>query len=269
MRTLFLLVLLADVALLAWMHWLAPSPDYAQALPADLPRLQRIEEVALSQLGRPTGEPSPAADGGGWGREEEGGQGTGDGGRSTSEAPSEGEASVGAASVGAASAANESDSEPALRCRSLGPFTSVGEANRASSILGGLGYSPMQRVAEGEVWFGYWVYLSPFPSTEAAEEMARELDRNLVEDYYVVRGGEMADAISLGVFSERSRAETRATDMREMGFPAEITDRYRTAPVYWLDVMEDPADPVPLNRLQDAAPGRVIRAESGSCEVPG
>ena len=56
--------------------------------------------------------------------------------------------------------------------------------------------------------------------------------------------------------------------MREEGFPAEMRDRYRVAPVYWLDFMDDPTDPIDLSELQAAAPGRVIRAETGTCELP-
>ena len=53
------------------------------------------------------------------------------------------------------------------RCISVGPFRDVSEAAHAATTLRSGGYDPRQRVAEGEVWAGVWVYL-PLPAARAA-----------------------------------------------------------------------------------------------------
>ena len=55
------------------------------------------------------------------------------------------------------------------RCISVGPFRDVSEAAHAATTLRGGGYDPRQRVADGEVWAGVWVYL-PLPASRAAGE---------------------------------------------------------------------------------------------------
>jgi len=55
------------------------------------------------------------------------------------------------------------------RCISVGPFRDVSEAAHAATTLRGAGYDPRQRVADGEVWAGVWVYL-PLPASRSNSE---------------------------------------------------------------------------------------------------
>lgn len=55
----------------------------------------------------------------------------------------------------------------------------------------------------------YWVFLPPYPNRAKADEAAAILSRKRVKDFFVVRSGENQNAISLGVFSTRDRAELR------------------------------------------------------------
>lgn len=155
-----------------------------------------------------------------------------------------------------------------LVCRSVGPFPEQVEARRAAALLAQTGRVPIQRVAEGEVWLGYWVYLPPFPDRQAAGEAADALERALVQDFYIVGRGPQEHAISLGVFSERGRAESRIEEIRALGFEPESGDRFRSAPVYWLDYSEPEDDVLPLSALRTAAPGRILRAETSDCALP-
>lgn len=273
MRILFLLFVLADLAIVARYTLLAPPQRYAEPLPADVLSLERVEEVDVRQ-DPVTGQLSvsrPAA----------GASGSTDAGdpSDAERADSVGTTPASAAAEGSDEAAAQAgpvpetagavaEAEAQRVCRSVGPFTNVEESGRVAAVLGQAGYAPVQRVAEGRVWFGHWVYLAPFPTIQEAEEAAAALARNLVEDYYVVRDGDRARAISLGVFSNRAGAEARLKEMRDKGFAAEITDRYRAASVYWLDFMQDPERPVDLSALQAAVPGRIIRLERGGCELP-
>ena len=67
------------------------------------------------------------------------------------------------------------------RCISVGPFRDVSETAHAASTLRSGGYDPRQRVAEGEVWAGVWVYL-PIPPARSSEQMLAKLKAAGIED---------------------------------------------------------------------------------------
>jgi hypothetical protein len=279
MRALALILILVNLGLLAWQYWLAPTPELTPPLSASLPDLVLVAELAPTESSRsdPTPEgtdesvvsgdataaaaPAPDSDTD---------QMTGPMSEPGTDQPAiddeTGELIDGAAATGAA--VDVEPEPPQMSCRSVGPFTSQVESRRAAALLAETGRVPLQRVTEGEVWLGHWVYLAAFGSAQEADEVAQALERALVEDFYIIRDGELANAISLGVYSQREGAEARLAEMRERGFPAEMTDRYRSAPVYWLDFAEPVDDPLSLSLLMPAAPGRVLRAETGDCALP-
>lgn len=55
----------------------------------------------------------------------------------------------------------------------------------------------------------YWVMLPPYPNRAKADEAAAILGGKRIKDFFIVRSGEYENAVSLGVFSERERAERR------------------------------------------------------------
>lgn len=86
-----------------------------------------------------------------------------------------------------------------------------------------------ERVATATVsdqeWVGHWVHVPEQESLEAAQAIMDQLAEAGIEDYGYVGGG--GHAISLGVYSERERAERRKADLDDMGFEVTIADRYR------------------------------------------
>jgi hypothetical protein len=280
-RVFALLLVLVNLGFLAWHFWLEPEPDLTPPLSESLPPLVLVTEAEAMVAQAPAPDQVEVAEGpatdAGVGSQDEGAGDSGVAVEGVIEAGFEPvadgtpPADVGAEELVAGAAELEAVDEPAapeMVCRSVGPFTSQVESRRAAAMLAETGRVPLQRVTEGEVWLGYWVYLAPFDSSEAADEVAQALARALVEDFYIIRSGDLANAISLGVYSQTEGAEARLEEMRERGFPAEITDRYRSAPVYWLDFAEAADDPLPLSLLMPAAPGRVLRSESGDCALP-
>jgi len=264
MRAIALILVLANLALFAWQHWLQAPVELTPPLADSLPGLVLLTEVGVAApAAAPPVEVAPVVD-------EVVAEPTAVG---DTDSETQGEQPGTAVDPPFA----EQDPEvsvptapgaPEMVCRSVGPFTSQAEARRAAAMLAETGRVPLQRVTEGEVWLGYWVYIQPFASAEEADEVAQALERALVEDFYIIRDGELANAISLGVYSQQAGAEARLSEMRTRGFPAEMTDRYRSAPVYWLDFAEAADDPISLSLLMPAAPGRVLRAETGDCALP-
>ncbi|HEY2682858.1 MAG TPA: hypothetical protein VGI93_05060 [Steroidobacteraceae bacterium] len=155
------------------------------------------------------------------------------------------------------------------RCISVGPFRDVSEAARAASTLRGGGYDPRQRVAEGEVWAGVWVYL-PLPASKAAaDQILDKLKAGGIDDALEMPGPNDAPVISLGLFSESKRAQARVSQAQAMQINPSIADRKRIGNVYWIDIDLKPTDSL-LNPsdLQGEA-GRIVRLEVKACPSGG
>jgi hypothetical protein len=151
------------------------------------------------------------------------------------------------------------------RCISVGPFRDVAEAAHAASTLRGGGYDPRQRVADGEVWAGVWVYL-PIPATQAAsEQLVAKLKAGGIEDALEMPGPNDGSVISLGLYSESKRAQARVAQAQALGFNPGIADRKRTGNVYWVDIDLKPTDSVLKPSELQGESGRIVRLEVKGC----
>jgi hypothetical protein len=154
-------------------------------------------------------------------------------------------------------------------CLSLGPFTDLTDAARASTLLREHELEPRQRAGDGVVWKGFWVTVENVPDRTAANEIIERLRRAGVADAYTMPGEGRDVTISLGLFSERQRALRRLDDAKSIGLEPRIVDRERTGTVYWIDV-----DVVPPAELPDAAQlqgegSRILRLEVRPCGEAG
>jgi hypothetical protein len=155
------------------------------------------------------------------------------------------------------------------RCISVGPFRDVSEAARAATTLRDGGYDPRQRVADGDVWAGVWVYLQMPPSRTAGDQILAKLKAGGIDDVLEMPGPNDGSVISLGLYSEPKRAQARVAQAQALGFNPGIADRKRTGNVYWIDIDLKPTDSL-LNPadLQGEA-GRIVRLEVKGCPVSG
>ena len=151
------------------------------------------------------------------------------------------------------------------RCLAIGPFTDFVDADSALASLIAAGFAPNQSVVEEEVWDGYWVYISGIPSRDVAQEILTVLSENGVEDAYFIPNTDSGVLISLGVFSNVSRAGSQAERVGRLGYEATIADRTRIAETRWLEVTLSGEDSLVLELLQ--SPGRISRLEQRSCSA--
>lgn len=151
------------------------------------------------------------------------------------------------------------------RCISVGPFADVSEASHAAVTLRGGGYAPRQRIAEGEVWAGVWVYLPRPPTTGAIDQVRAKLSAGGIDDELDMPGPNDAPVISLGLYSDPRRAQARVAQAQKLGLNPATADRKRTGDVYWVDVDLKPTDSL-LNPadLQGEA-GRIVRLQVKAC----
>src|SRR5258708_6880432 len=155
------------------------------------------------------------------------------------------------------------------RCISVGPFRDVSEAAHAASTLRGGGYDPRQRVAEGEVWAGVWVYL-PLPAARSVtEQTLAKLKAGGIDDALEMPGPNEGSVISLGLYSEPKRAQLRVAQAQALGFNPGIADRKRTGNVYWIDIDLKPTDGLLNPSDLQGESGRIVRLEVKGCPSAG
>jgi hypothetical protein len=150
-------------------------------------------------------------------------------------------------------------------CSSVGPFRELAQAATAAANLRAAGYEPTQRVAEGDIWIGYWVYVDAITTENDANEILEKIRANGIADSYVIPNSDSGNLISLGVFSEISGVTKQRDKVRELGYEPKVVDRTRRATVYWVDVVLKEGQALDFDALQ--TPGRIIRLEQRACEA--
>ena len=259
MRHLFLVLVLANLALAAWTAWVAPSARSGRPADEGLPALTLVSEVPADlRSGAGAAEqsdaavpPQPVAD------------------APPDGAPSaEPDAAV-AAGEELADAAEPPPGAPEARCTSVGPFRELAQAAAAAATLRNAGYQPLQRVVEGEIWSGYWVYIPAIPTEQEANEALAKVREGVrdarIPDAYVIRNSDSGNLVSLGVFSEISGVSRLRDEVRALGFEPQVVDRTSRATVYWIDIALEPEQTLDFESLQP--PGRIIRLEQRACET--
>lgn len=103
------------------------------------------------------------------------------------------------------------------------------DSNNATTFLSAvtdLGGSAELQSSEEPVASTWWVHLPPFPSEEAAKPMLAELQAKQIDSFYI-KTGNLAGAISLGVFSRRESAAVEQQRFAEMGYIVSIGEVFR------------------------------------------
>lgn len=222
---------LANMVYFMWTHGIATSQE--TAAPARAAALKLVSEVPPSTR--------PAAPGGNGSEESIAGAAADPGGAERAGLPSS-----------------------VKRCITVGPFRDVAEAAHAAGTLRRAGYDPRQRVVDGEVWAGIWVYLS-ISANNTGEQLLAKLKGAGIEDALQMPGPVDGSVISLGLFSEERRAQARIAQLHALGLNPGIADRKRIGNVYWVDIDLQPTEGL-LNPadLQGEA-GHITRLEVKAC----
>lgn len=238
LKTIVVCLVLANVGYFLWARGIAKSPEAAAAPAMSLKLASESPEASRA----PSAGTNPGA--------------------GTDTAPA---ANAVANSSGASPRADADLLTNVKRCISVGPFRDVSEAALAATTLRGGGYDPRQRVAEGDVWAGVWVYLPLPPSRAGLDQILGKLKGAGIDDALEMPGPNEGSVVSLGLFSDPKRAQARVAQVQALGFNPGLADRKRTGNVYWIDIDLKPTDSL-LNPadLQGEA-GRIVRLEVKGC----
>lgn len=163
-----------------------------------------------------------------------------------------------------------SNSAPAatapLVCVSYGPFPGDDAARSGTERLHKAGAEVSQRMVPGKVKLGYWVYLPSFRSRKEAEAAEALLRKRGIKDLYIVADEANRNAISLGVYSQRSGAVERRKQLRKLGYHPVLADRFRDVPNYWLDARGTATQLPDASGFSDLAEGdTAIKRSDSAC----
>ena len=262
MRNLFLALVLANLAFAAWHTWYAPLTPVLHAADSTLPSITLVSEVPVdlrsagsvndAQLKPAAAAPAPAGE--------------------PQSAPSQVAATSPAAPPAVVVtpppketvvAAAPTGNGAAGGCTTIGPFRELSQAATAAATLRAVGFEPEQRVAEGDIWIGYWVYIQAIPSMDEANKILAKVRESGITDSYVIPNSDHGNLVSLGVFSEISGVSRRRDEVRALGFEPHVVDRTRRATVYWVEVVLRADQSIDFESLQP--PGRIMRLEQKPC----
>jgi hypothetical protein len=122
------------------------------------------------------------------------------------------------------------------RCRSVGPFSDLASATRGAAQLREKGFTPTQRSEEGEVPKGFWVYIGGLTSDVEVTRVLRTLEQASIQDAHLMPVSGEPRRVSVGLFSDRQRADRRAQAVQKLGLEPEVTERKVPGTVFWEDV---------------------------------
>jgi hypothetical protein len=216
MRTLFLLLVLANLLAFAWWRYLSPADAGLDRQPlARQIEPDKLKIVSPAELARlPAKKPAAPA------------------------APAIASGPAVATPVPAVAAAAPATATPGpAPCLEWGSFT-LADAPKAEKALEPLALGSRLAQRRTEELAGWWVFIPSQGSRQAALRKATELKGLGVEEFFVLsEEGPFRWAVSLGVFRNEDAAQARLAALRTQGVrTARVGPRELLVPKIWLQV---------------------------------
>ena len=154
---------------------------------------------------------------------------------------------------------------PGPSCLSIGPFGDRAVAEQASAWLKNGHHLARARTAEVDGAPTYWVAIATKTLQQAAR-ISMRLKAAGVSDIDITPPGtnQTEATVSLGLYSERERAERRVSDLRRLGVDPAIIEQPHKVSQVWLDVILRPGDPP----LDVSALGKAVSGAASTSAVP-
>src|SRR5262249_30373453 len=123
-------------------------------------------------------------------------------------------------------------------CLSVGPFGDIANSAQAAALLSAKGFDPKQRAEAAPTSSGYWVNVSGLKTQADVDKALAALEKSGIKDARVMpETPDTGRRLSLGLYSERNRADRRAQAVRAAGLDAEVAERKLAGTVYWVDLV--------------------------------
>jgi cell division septation protein DedD len=122
-------------------------------------------------------------------------------------------------------------------CFMAGGFKDTAEAQQFIDRLAVLDVKAFMHPVDLSSGEGYWVFLDPLTSRDAARRRLVELQARGI-DSYIIPKGELENGISLGLFTRMDLAQARLDEMNKIGLPAKMQPIERSYRELWVMVGE-------------------------------
>lgn len=127
----------------------------------------------------------------------------------------------------------QSEDDPEALCTLVGPFNKLLEAEYFAERVLALNVNALPKEIKMPAGPGYRVYLEPEASRREALRVLAELQSKGI-DSYVIPKGELANGISLGMFSQKLLADSRLKEMDNLGLAPKMDVIERTYKEIWV-----------------------------------
>jgi hypothetical protein len=148
-------------------------------------------------------------------------------------------------------------------CIEWGTF-SAAELPAARDAIAALDLGARVTTAEVQAVAGWWVYVPPLKNKVEVDRRIAELSEQGVDEYFAVEsGGEMRNAISLGIFKSEEAASKYLETLRDKGVrSARVGPReHRVTQTAFLVRNPDPAISARMAELTTRFPGSELKAK--------
>lgn len=123
---------------------------------------------------------------------------------------------------------------PPPTCVRVAGFAAEGDAAEATTWLEGQGAAVTQRQDRIQVVRDHWVFHPPLPSRAEAVAKSEEMLAKGVEDIAVIRHGDLANGISLGIYRSNDNMKRRVAALEGLGYPVQYETTLETVTTYSL-----------------------------------
>ena len=124
---------------------------------------------------------------------------------------------------------------PSSQCVRVTGLPDAAEVADAAAWLESHGAAVQQRQDRAEKIRDHWVFLPPLSSRAEATARLEEMRADGVEDIAVVRHGDRANGISLGVYRSTDNMRRRVAALEDMGYPVQYETMLETVVTYGLE----------------------------------
>ncbi len=152
-------------------------------------------------------------------------------------------------------------------CYSLGPFETAKQAKPISTKLRDLGAKTQLNPQKKRLSSGYWVYIPKFATWADARKKVMELEDLGMSDIFIMGRGRMKNAVSLGLFKDKSAADYRIDELKRIGIDASVETQYTSTEEYWIGINVNRDNKKVVKSIQTIARGlTVLQLKDRSCK---
>ena len=124
---------------------------------------------------------------------------------------------------------------PTTLCFRTTGFVEAAAATDAAAWLEQRATSVVLREVRDEVVRDHWVFHGPLPSRAEAVAMVEEMRASGVEDIAIIRHGDLANGISLGIYRSTDNMERRVAALEAMGYSVQYETTLKTVTTYGVE----------------------------------